>query len=113
MRPRPLALGLVVVGLILLGMGLAWNRVVPSTAYWNDDRAREYTAAQAELHSIHPRGHEHEAQLQAARDRFLKIYEQLEQARGTRNRTAALLKAVGISLLLLGVLLQVKSSQDE
>jgi hypothetical protein len=102
-----------VVGLILLSMGYAWNRVIPSTAYWNDDRAREYTAAQAELHSLHGRGHTQEGDLNAARDRFLKIYQQLEHARSTRNRTATFLKGAGICLLLLGVILHVKSSGDE
>jgi hypothetical protein len=113
MTPRPLVLGLIVVGLLLLGMGYSWNWVIPSTAYWNDDRAREYTAAQAELHSIHGRGHGHDDELKAARDRFVRIYQQLEKARRTRNRMATVLKAGGVSLLLFAAVFQVKSSRAE
>ena len=109
-----LVAGLLVVGLILLGIGLLWHRAVPSKAYWSDAQAREYTTANAELHAIHGQSHEknHDAKLEAARERFLTAFQQLEQARGARNRGATVLKIAGMSLLLLGIVLHLAGNRE-
>jgi len=108
MNRKPLVLSLLLVGFALLGLGLAWNRIVPTTAFWSPEEAIEHSTAQAELHSIsHSHGHdeEHEREVAAARDRFLKINQQLEDARGSRHRSGTFFTAAGIGLLVLGIML--------
>jgi hypothetical protein len=101
-----LAPALMVVGLGLLGLGWGWNVVVPTTAYWGPTQAEEFTTAQADLHSkTHNHDHDpnHEHEFAAARERFLKISQQLDDARTTRDRTGTYLAGAGILLLLVGI----------
>lgn len=97
---------LMVVGLGLLGLGWGWSTVVPTTAYWGPTQAEEFTTAQADLHSkSHNHDHDpnYEQEFAAARERFLSISQQLDDARTTRDGTGAYLAGAGILLILVGI----------
>jgi hypothetical protein len=102
------------VGFCLLGLGLAWDRLVSPKAYWTPDQAREYAAAQLEMHA---KSHQHtgdaEKEMAVARERFEKIGRQLERARSSRKRTGTLFLAAGIVFLVAGVVLQLAESRSE
>jgi hypothetical protein len=108
--------GLIVVGLFLLVLGLGWNRVSDSDAYWDEGQATEYATAQAELHAkshTHSDDPRHAQEVAAAKERFIKSYQALEHARTTRNRTGTLLMAGGIVLLLAGIFVHLAGSRSE
>lgn len=113
MKQRYLVPCLILVGLCLLAVSFAWNRIIPSEAYWDIKQASEFAAAQADLHSMshaNRQDKEYEKKLAAARQRFLNSHEALEQARGAQSRTATLVMAGGIMLLLLGIVLHLRAS---
>ena len=115
MKRRILVPSSILVGFCLLCLGLAWNRLVPSSAYWSPDQAEEYTAAQLEMHTKshhHDGDAEQEKNMDAARERFDKISHQLERARGSQERTGTLFLAAGVSLLLVGVLLHLSGNRS-
>jgi hypothetical protein len=112
MKRHWLVPGLVGTGLLLLIVGFSWDRIVPTSAYWGDEQAREYTAAQAEMHAIDEHTPGQEQKLALARDRFLKLHQQLEDARGTQTRGTFLLKLAGISLLVVGVVWHFAAGQS-
>ena len=92
-------------GLILTILGISWNRVVPSSAYWSDAKADEFSKAQSDLHAqLHQTAPDQEAKYRAARDRFIKIRDELENARDSRSWMKTAVTAVGITLLLIGIL---------
>jgi hypothetical protein len=97
---------LMVVGLGLLGLGWGWSALVPTTAYWGPTQAEELTAAQVDLHSKtdnHDHDPNHEREFAAARERFLKISQQLDDARSMRDLTGNCLVGAGILLILVGI----------
>jgi hypothetical protein len=106
MNRRVLVFSLLVAGLCLVGLGFAWNQLVPSSVYWSPEQAEEYTAAQIEMHT---KSHEHSAdraqEMAAARERFVKISQELESARGSQKRFGMLFMVAGVSLLLAGIAL--------
>jgi hypothetical protein len=114
-KQRLLIPSLLVAGMLMLLVGFAWDRFVPVRTYWSDDQAREYTQAQSALHAVHgnSHGHDQEVKLNAARDRFVQIHQQLEEARGGRRRSAFLLKVAGISLLVAGLVTLVVANQSD
>ena len=92
---RRLALLSLIAGLCLLGLGLAWGRIMPSSAYWGPEQAKEFTAAQIDAHakSHHHAGDEaRERESAAARERYERISRQLEAARGSHRRSGFFLK---------------------
>src|SRR5688572_14978485 len=100
MNRRFLVTGLVIVGICLLGLGLAWNRLMPSSAYWSPEQAKEYSDAQIEAHAkSHQHGHDAEKDMAVARERFSKISQQLADARGSRRRTGKLFLVAGVLLV--------------
>jgi hypothetical protein len=108
MKRRVLAIGSLLVGLCLIGLGLAWDRIVPSSAYWGHEQATALTAAQTEMHTkSHQHGAGAEQEMAAARERFIKMSQQLESARGAQKRTGTILLVVGISLILAGIALHI------
>jgi hypothetical protein len=100
-----------VLGVVMLLLGLCWKTISPTSLYWSDDRASEYTKAFAELHAAedsavkHP-GIEAQHQFADARDRFGKIKTELEDARNKRDNTGPYLVAVGIFAILGAVVTQ-------
>ena len=107
---------LLLVGLCLLVVGIGWNRILPPAAYWGDEQAQEYAAAQADLHSIshsHTDDPAHEQEVAAAKERFIKSYQSLEYARTARNRTSTFFIAVGTMLILVGIVLHLKSGRSD
>jgi len=97
---------LMVVGLGLIGLGWGWNAVVPTKAYWGPEQAEEYIAAQADLHSKthdHDRAGDHEREFAAARERFVSISQQLDEARVARDRIGTYIAGSGILLILVGI----------
>jgi len=96
----------VVIGLLLVVLGFQWSNVVPSSAYWTKEQAAELMEAQADLHSkIDKRTNSssHQQSLEAAKDRFVKIQTQLDNARKSRGTTGWLLKILGILSVSAGV----------
>jgi hypothetical protein len=114
MNRRFLILGLVVVGFCLLGLGLAWDRLVSPKAYWTPAQAEEYAAAQLEMHAkSHQHSSEAEKEMALARERFEKISRQLERARSSRKWTGRLFLAAGIISLAAGIVLHAAVSRSE
>src|SRR5262245_36622587 len=106
MKQRVLVLSLLLAGLCLLVLGQTWTRLVPSTVYWDDAQAKEYSDAQIDLHekSHHQRPDgPPNAEFQAAHERFDKISSDFEHARNSRNFTGTLLTVIGVLLLISGV----------
>jgi hypothetical protein len=113
MDRRFLTSGFVLLGLCLLGVGLAWNRLVPSRSYWGPEQAEEYAAAQIEAHSqSHQHGPNAEQKMALARERFANISQQLERARGSQRRTANVLLIAGMSFLVAGIGLHFTQSRS-
>lgn len=116
MKQRFLVPGLILIGICLLAVGLTWHRIVPPAAYWGPEQADEYSAAQSQLHAI---GHEHEhdptfeREIGLARERFEKSYQELEDARSSRNRTRIIFTAAGVIVLLAGIVLHMTAGRDE
>ena len=82
---RPVLVGtLILGGLCLLILGLGWNHLVPS--------AKE---------------------MAIARERFKKISQQLERARGSQSRIGTLFLVAGVSLLLVGIVLHFSQNRSE
>jgi hypothetical protein len=106
MKRQVTAVGLLLAGLALLFLGLTWNRLMPSSAYWGEDQAREYVAAQTDLHAVshqHSHGSDGEVEFKAARERYDNISQQLESAQNSRSRTGTLLAVAGVLMLLGGI----------
>jgi len=104
--------GLILVGICLLLLGTAWNQVVPSSAYWTTEKAEEFSAAQTELHAHLDDGANHEQQNSAARDRFIKIRDELESAHGTRSRIKTAITIFGAGFLLLAIMIHLSARQN-
>jgi hypothetical protein len=114
MKQRLLVPGTILTGLCLLAVGLGWNHLVPSDAFWGDQQAQEYDTAQVELHAkshSHGRDKQHEREVAAAKERFIKSYQALEYARVARNRTGTFIMAGGIGLLLLGIVVHMATGR--
>jgi hypothetical protein len=106
---RFLVPSLLLAGLVLVGLGMSWNRVRPSSSYWTKDQAAEYTAAQSALHSMaHNHGNvdeAHSAEFLAAKERYTKIGGALESARNSQSHTGTILTALGIISLVSAIVL--------
>ncbi len=114
MKRRVLVLSLLLIGLCLVVLGLAWDHLVPSSAYWGPEQAKELTAAQIEMHSkSHHHGADAEQQMAAARERYRKISQQLETARGSQKRIGTFFLAAGVLLLVAGVVLHVSQNRSQ
>jgi hypothetical protein len=87
-------------GLVLVGLGIEWNRLRPASSYWTKEQAAEYSSAQSALHGMaHNHGRVDEAQsaeFLAAKDRYTKISGQLESARNAQSGTSTLFIALGM-----------------
>jgi hypothetical protein len=95
-----------------VGIGLAWNRLMPPSAYWSPEQAKEYSDAQIEMHAkSHQHGQHAEPDMAVARERFSKISQQLEGARGSRKRTGKLFLAGGVVLIVAGMVLKLSESR--
>lgn len=97
---------LLVIGLVLLCLGLSWNRWTTADRYWSPEQAKEFNEAQLSMHSIahsHDSSSHHAEELTAAQARFGKIKHQLQQAQSGRDRTGTILTAAGIVSVLAGV----------
>jgi hypothetical protein len=116
MKQRFLVPGLILIGICLLAVGLTWRRIVPPAAYWGPEQADEYSAAQSQLHAI---GHEHEhdpdfeREITLARERFEESYQELEDARSSRNLTGIIFTAAGVIVLLAGIVLHMTAGRAE
>jgi hypothetical protein len=104
MNNRFVVPGLIVVGLCMLVAGAAWNQIVPSSAYWTPEKAEEFAAAQTNLHAHLDDAKEKRQEFAAAKARFIKIRDELEQARGTRSRTKTVVTFLGAAVLLAAVI---------
>jgi hypothetical protein len=97
---RFLVPSMLLAGLVLVGLGMSWNRLRPASSYWTNEQAAEYTAAQSALHSMaHNHGNvdeAHSAEFLAAKVRYAKIGGALESARSSQSRTGTILIALGI-----------------
>jgi hypothetical protein len=114
MKSRFLVPSLVLAGFCLLAIGFAWDRIVPSSAYWKADQAKEYAEAQLDMHTkSHQHGANAEQEMAAARERFAKISQQLERARSSRTRFGTLFLTAGILLCLAGVGLHFAQKRSE
>jgi hypothetical protein len=106
MHKRFAAPGLILLGLCLSALGVSWNRVSSPSDYWTQQQADEFTEAQTELHARwHSHGDKAEQQQEfaAARDRFIKIRDELESARNVRSRTGKMFIWTGVAALLIGI----------
>jgi hypothetical protein len=112
---RPVLVGtLILGGLCLLILGLGWNHLVPSAAYWSPEQASELSAAHRDMHTkSHQHGADAENQMAIARDRFKKISQQLESARGSQSRIGTLFLLAGVALLVAGIVLHLSQNRSE
>jgi hypothetical protein len=113
MKQRLLVPSLALVGIFLLGIGLAWDHLVSSSAYWNEAQAEEYNAAQFDLHA---KSHHHEnpseahkQEFDAAKKRFEHISARLNRARNYRNYTATALEALGVLAVLVACVIHFRN----
>lgn len=116
MKQRFVVPGLVLLGICLLGLGLGWDRIRPTTAYWTPEQAEEYSTSQSDLHAqwhTHTDNQDHEQEAVAAKERFLKSLEALESARNSRTRTGNLLVMAGTGVLLLGIAIHLAAGRRE
>jgi hypothetical protein len=113
MKRRDLVLSLLLVGLCLVGLGLTWDHLVPSSVYWGPAQADELIAAQIEMHKkSHQHGADAEKEMAIARERYVKLSQQLESARGSQNRIGTFFLVAGISLLLAGIVLHMSQANS-
>jgi len=114
MNRRTLVFSLIAVGLCLLVVGLAWDRLVPSSAYWTPEQAQELSAAQLDMHTkSHQHGADAEQQMAAARERYKDISTQLDRARGSQRIMGTLFLAAGVLLLVTSIVLHFSQSRNE
>jgi hypothetical protein len=109
---------LMVIGLALMVLGWTWSWLVPSSVYWGPEEAQEYVQAQADLHAKthaakHRKDGTDDSEFAAARERFEKVRDQLEKARGMRGSTGTYLAAAGILLVLVGIGIYLTNKQSE
>ena len=114
MFQRYLAPGLILFGLCVLALGASWNRVTPTSAYWSDEQAEEFTKAQTELHAKwHTHDVEHkEEDFAAAKDRFIKVRDELESARNSHGRTGKILLIAGVGFALVGIFIHYSAGRQ-
>lgn len=107
--------GLVAVGVVLVGLGLAWKSIVPGEAFWSAADAEEWMAATEEIHAARstPHNHSHHAeaagdddeQFRAAKQRLATAEQKLGRARAFQQYTGHVLAVVGAVLAGGGALL--------
>ena len=112
MKHRFVVPGLILIGICLLMLGTAWNQIVPSSAYWTAEKAEEFSAAQTELHAHLDDGPNHDQKLSRAKDRFIKIRDELEGARGTRSRMKTAITILGAGILLVAIMIHLSARQN-
>jgi hypothetical protein len=103
MNNRFVVPGMILVGMCLLLVGAAWNQIVPTSAYWTPEKAEEFVAAQTDLHAHLDDAKDKRQEFAAAKERFIKIRDELENARGTRSRMKTVVTFLGAALLLAAV----------
>jgi hypothetical protein len=112
---RRLALASLIIGLCLLGLGLAWDGIMPTSVYWGPEQATALVQAQIEAHAkshYHEDEEAHQKAAAAARARYDRLRERLEAARGSRRRSGLYLTAGGIALLLAGIGLHLTAKSE-
>jgi hypothetical protein len=113
MKNRFAVPGLILIGLCLLVLGIAWNQVLPSSAYWTPEQAEEFAAAQTELHARLDHAADHQQEFAVAKDRFIKIRDELENARGTRGRMKTVVTLLGATMLLVAIMLHLSQRSSD
>jgi hypothetical protein len=99
-------LALLVLGLVLIGLGLSWNSLLPSSVYWGPQQAEELMKAQANYHEkTHNHGTQgfNEGEFAAARERLVELQKKLASAQSTQGRLGTILLAIGVLLSILGI----------
>ena len=116
MNSRLLAPALILVGLLLLLAGFAWNTLFPGRAYWSPEQAQAYEDAHLEVHlkSHHRKGpsQTEEQEFAAAKERFDRLSTQLESSRTSQTRSSTILKVIGGIAILTGVAMHFASRQS-
>ena len=117
MKQRLVVLGFAIVGVLCLGLGLAWDKLTSSETYWSPKQYEEFNAAQSDLHKKQRyQQNESEAQRQefeVAKERFAHISDQLEHAQNSRAHTGTALNILGELAVLVAVFVQWKSGGSE
>lgn len=115
-----LCFGGIIVGLAAILAGAAWSIFVKPTNVWSQEQAREFEAANDELHSVRAKfgpaagGAIGQEEITAAQERFSRINSQLESARSTHDRLGMWIAGGGFALALacgLGLMVTRESSE--
>jgi hypothetical protein len=106
---------MVVGGAVLLVLGVNWERIRPPESYWSQDKAEQYVQAFSDVHAAqdhveHGNNDPGDGDLDAARERYLTLRQELDRARSTRATTGKALAVMGLVTLLLALL--VRNSSD-
>jgi hypothetical protein len=107
---------LIVVGACLLCLGLLWNRLFPTKLYWTDADAQEFSGALVDAHEkshMHPKNDAEREQVAAANKRFDEMRQRLDSARRARSRIGTWLTLGGAMLAGAGIVLYLRSHDDE
>lgn len=105
-----LMLGLIIGGVVLVGLSLVWPSAARSASPWTPEEAKEHAQAGGKAHHL---GHElihkgnkatsvDRAAFQEAKERFDRADAALLEAQNRGQKTAAILKWLGIVCVLLG-----------
>lgn len=112
--------GGIIVGLAAILAGAAWSVFVKPTNVWSQEQAREFKAANDELHAVRSKygpatdGATAQKEIAAAQERFSRINSQLESARYTHDRLGMWIAGGGFALALVcgfGLIITRESSE--
>ena len=118
---RILAYSLVSVGLVLVVVGLMWNRLVPAEQYWNEQDNEEFVQAYSDAHAASS-GHTHDEHsdehddheppdLETARQHLSQVQGRLETARTLHDYSGRVISIAGLIFAVSGAALLRKYHQ--
>ena len=110
---QAVAVVIVLAGVACIGLGAAWQTLVPPRSFWSPAQAQEYDDASVALKSVATRPDRRasdkvDPELDAARARFDRIQADLERAISRRNSSGILVVIGGVVLVVSGIALLIR-----
>jgi hypothetical protein len=101
--------------------GASWKHWFPPQSYWSQEKARQLVDTSTKLHAMQDGQHGAEkgaahsvpaidtTALAAVKQQYESLQNELDRARSARNRTGLYVGALGLALVVLGILIFVKT----